>query len=98
MGTYRLNWTLDSHTGKLATAGGNGHTAHEKPEAEATLASTTWERARRNPTAYTAWLLDIWDRRSAALTAPQGPLAGCTPRRHDSADCQQRGGNINRWG
>lgn len=60
----------------------------DHPEAvlRLTLAWKTWERARHDPSAYTSWLLDTWDRMWAALTAPDGPFSACTPSRHDGSE------------
>lgn len=80
------DWALPT-LGRTTLAGGQRwcHQWDAHPEAvlRLTLAWKTWERARHDPTAYTSWLLDTWDRMWAALTAADGPFASCTPQRHD---------------
>lgn len=78
-------WALPT-LGSAAQTGGRRWCAqwHQHPDAvlRLTLAWKTWERAHHDPSAYTNWLLDTWDRLWAALTAADGPFAGCTPQRH----------------
>jgi hypothetical protein len=87
--TWVTHWALPT-LARTGLAGASRWCAqwHDHPEAvlRLTLAWQTWERARHDPTAYSAWLLDTWDRMWTALTAPDGalrrlhpPAARCTP-------------------
>jgi hypothetical protein len=84
--TWVTQWALPT-LGSAAQTGGRRWCTQWQDHPEAmlrlTLAWKTWERARHDPTAYTNWLLDTWDRMWAALTAPDGPFAACTAHRHD---------------